>query len=52
MTREEYARDFSGGYNRTGHPVIVPDDVERRSVHEPCWMCGTAFGMCKHRRAA
>jgi hypothetical protein len=52
MTREEYARNFSSGHARNGGPVIVPPDVERVSVHEPCWMCGEARGLCKHRRAA
>jgi hypothetical protein len=50
MTREEYAREYSGGYNRQGPPVIVPNDVERLSEHGPCWMCGTARGLCRHRR--
>jgi hypothetical protein len=31
--------------------VIVPHDVERVSVHEPCPYCGTARAMCKHRMA-
>jgi tRNA(Arg) A34 adenosine deaminase TadA len=24
--------------------------AERLSEHEPCWMCGTARGLCRHRR--
>lgn len=32
--------------------ITVPDDIERRSVHEPCFYCGTALGLCRHRIAA
>jgi hypothetical protein len=52
LTRDEYALEYSGGYNRTGQRVIVPDDVVRVSEHEPCFRCGTARGPCKHRIAA
>jgi hypothetical protein len=52
MTKEEYALKYSGGYARNGGPVQVPENVERAVVHEPCWMCGEARGMCRHRRAA
>jgi hypothetical protein len=51
MTREEYARKYAGGYNRTGQPVRVPEDVQRAEHHEPCFYCGTARG-CRHRVAA
>lgn len=52
MTREEYAREYSGGHARNGQPVNVPHDVQRVSVHEPCFMCGAARALCKHRLAA
>jgi hypothetical protein len=52
MTKEEYARKYSGGYARTGGPVQVPHDVQRVSLHEPCFRCGTARGPCPHRMAA
>lgn len=52
MTREDYAKHYSGGYARTGGPVHVPEDVQRVSVHEPCFQCGTARGLCRHRIAA
>lgn len=32
--------------------VKVPEDVERVYVSEPCFMCGTARGFCRHRVAA
>jgi hypothetical protein len=52
MTREEYHRLWSTGHARefAGRTTIVPDNVERLSEHEPCWMCGTARGLCRHRR--
>jgi hypothetical protein len=28
--------------------VDIPDDVERREVHTPCFCCG-ARGACRHR---
>jgi hypothetical protein len=28
--------------------VDIPDDVERREVHAPCFCCG-ARGACRHR---
>ena len=52
MNREEYARRWSTGHAMNGQPVRVPENIERRHVHEPCWMCGTALGVCKHRIAA
>jgi hypothetical protein len=52
MTKEEYHRNYSTGHAMNGAPVRVPDDVERVSVHEPCWMCGCARGLCRHRKAA
>jgi hypothetical protein len=53
MDRDEYARRWSTGHARDhGRPTIVPENVERVSVHEPCFMCGTARGLCKHRVAA
>lgn len=53
ITREQYQREYSGGYNRAqgGLRVIVPDDVARVSEHEPCFMCGVRAG-CRHRRWA
>jgi hypothetical protein len=29
--------------------VDIPDDVERRDTHVPCFMCGEARGPCRHR---
>jgi hypothetical protein len=53
MTREEYKRRWSTGHAMDhGRPVQIPDDVIRLSEHEPCFMCGTARGLCRHRRAA
>jgi hypothetical protein len=54
MNREEYARRWSTGHRMDhGRPVIVPDDVERISEHEPCFYCGTRAGLpCRHRRWA
>jgi hypothetical protein len=52
MTREEYQRDYAGGYNRKGQSVFVPANVERRDEHEPCFLCGTRAGLpCRHRAA-
>jgi hypothetical protein len=31
--------------------IIVPDDVEIRLTHEPCFLCGQRDG-CRHRIAA
>lgn len=54
ITREQYQREYSGGYNRAqgGLQIVVPDDVERVAEHEPCGYCGQARGPCRHRRWA
>jgi len=54
MNREEYQRRWSTGHARDhGQPVIVPADVERRTVHEPCFYCGVRADLpCRHRRWA
>jgi hypothetical protein len=51
--RAKYERLYSTGHARDhGRPTIVPENVERVSVHEPCFRCGIARGLCKHRIAA
>ena len=35
-------------HNNVVH-TIVPEDVERRTEHTPCFLCG-ASGACKHRK--
>ena len=51
MTREEYARDYSGGYARNGSSVQVPPDIQRVEDHWPCSYCGVRPGIpCKHKR--
>lgn len=49
---EWYKIDVASVTGLWGERIDVPDNVERRSVHEPCFMCGTAHGLCRHRRAA
>jgi hypothetical protein len=34
--------------NLVSHVLTVPEDVERRESHEPCFMCGVRRG-CRHR---
>jgi hypothetical protein len=49
--RREYARHYkSPGARIASHVMRVPDDVERRDNHDPCWYCGQAVGPCKHRK--
>jgi len=31
------------------HVMRVPENIERRDVHVPCFACGSA-GACKHRK--
>lgn len=51
--RAKYQRLYATGHAIDhGRPVHVPENVERVSIHEPCFMCGTAKGLCRHRRAA
>lgn len=53
MTRDDYARQWSSGHARTGQRTFVPENVQRVTEHEPCFMCGTRAGLeCRHRRAA
>jgi hypothetical protein len=53
MNREEYQRHYAGKHAIDhGRPVFVPDDIQRLAEHEPCFYCGTARGLCRHRRAA
>jgi hypothetical protein len=53
MTREEYARNYSTSHAMDhGRSVIVPDNIQRVSESVPCFMCGMARGVCRHRRAA
>lgn len=33
--------------SRAQSAVDVPDDIERRDTHEPCFKCGAA-GECRH----
>lgn len=49
MTR--YTDEYSGTYHTRARPIIVPENVERLSEHEPCFRCGQARG-CRHRRMA
>lgn len=51
VKRDEYARLYASANLRNGSPIIVPENVERRDEHEPCFLCGQARG-CKHRWAA
>lgn len=54
MNKQEYARRWASqapSFQRVVEPK-VPDDVERLFEHEPCFMCGTARGPCRHRRMA
>lgn len=52
--RAKYQRLYKTGHakEQSYQQVHVPADVERVSIHEPCFMCGTAKGLCRHRRAA
>jgi heterodisulfide reductase subunit C len=54
MNAAEYRRRWSTGHAKAeaGLRVQVPEDVQRVSESEPCFQCGTARGMCRHRRAA
>jgi hypothetical protein len=53
MTREEYARNYSTSHAMDhGRSVIVPENIQRVSEHEPCFRCGNARGPCRHRKAA
>jgi hypothetical protein len=55
-SRATYDRLYRGGYNRVGkggRPVIIPEDVEVfEGDGSSCFMCGTARGLCRHRRDA
>jgi hypothetical protein len=51
MTRKEYyQRNYATSHAKNGGRVQVPEAVERVSVHEPCFFCGEAKGLCRHRR--
>jgi hypothetical protein len=54
MNANEYQRRWSTGHARDhGRPTIVPEDIQRVTEHEPCFMCGVRAGLpCRHRRAA
>ena len=48
-----WARRYREGKLATSSGVVnvsIPEDVQRVSESEPCFMCGTARGLCKHRR--
>lgn len=53
MNRAKYQEQYSTGHarNEAGVRTYVPEDVERLTVHEPCFFCGEARGLCRHRRA-
>lgn len=52
MTKEDYAKNYSTGHAAAsaGSRTFVPEDIERVCVHEPCFFCGEARGLCRHRR--
>lgn len=51
--REQYRERLSSVHRSyKGHTIVIPDDIERVTIHEPCPYCGTARGMCRHRIAA
>lgn len=49
MNREQYKLGWEVR-GLTRH-IVVPEDIERVSEHEPCFRCGQARG-CRHRRMA
>lgn len=50
-SRQEYARLYKPPHPRQfDDPVHVPENVRRVEIVEPCFMCGTARGVCRHRR--
>lgn len=50
MNKEEYRKNYSTGHALNGARTFVPEDIQRVSVHEPCFFCGEARGLCRHRR--
>jgi len=50
--RDYFVRNYSSGLDRRGAVVVVPEDVQRVAIHEPCPFCGVARAMCRHRIAA
>ena len=46
--RSTYARLYQHDGGTKVRLVTVPENVERREVHEPCFACGVAGG-CRHR---
>ena len=51
-TKKYYAENYSTGHALRGGRVQMPEDVERVCVHEPCFYCGEARGLCRHRKTA
>jgi hypothetical protein len=51
MTKKEYyAKNYSTSHARNGGRPYVPSDIQRLTVHEPCFYCGAARE-CRHRKA-
>lgn len=48
---DRYKNEYSSGHARNGCRTTVPDDIKRLTVHEPCFFCGEAKGLCRHRVA-
>jgi hypothetical protein len=52
--RRRYDRDSKATINRSAISYIsridIPEDVERREFHAPCFRCGDR-GECRHRRS-
>lgn len=46
--RREYARLYQHDGGTKVVAVSIPENVERRESHEPCFACGVADG-CRHR---
>lgn len=53
--RREYDRLYksgcASGVRVTDARILIPENIERVAVSEPCFMCGTARGLCRHRVA-
>ncbi len=47
--REYYAENYSTGHAKNGSGPVIPADIVRLSEHTPCFFCGEAKGLCRHR---
>ena len=54
QNRRKYDRNYKAtfpfGVRKRGERLEIPDDVERREEHAPCFKCGVRADIpCRHR---